>query len=232
MADEKVVLISGANRGVGAAAAEAFAAGGWRVSLGMRSPVLPVWADENRHQVCGYDATDPKAGERWVAAALARFGRIDAIIANAGVMVAKTVIEAEDEDLDAMLTVNVRAPRQLARAAWEPLAAGGQGRIIIIASLSGKRVKSARSGTYSVSKFAAVGLAHALRHAGFDQGIRATAVCPGFVATDMARRLTDRDDRLMTSPDDLARIIVMLVSLPNEASVAEFAINCQLEESF
>jgi NAD(P)-dependent dehydrogenase (short-subunit alcohol dehydrogenase family) len=83
-----------------------------------------------------------------------------------------------------------------------------------------------------VSKFAAIGLAHALRHAGFDKGIRCTAVCPGFVATDMALSITDRDAQMMTQPEDLARVIQMLIELPNEASVAEFTVNCQLEESF
>ncbi|HEY0275978.1 MAG TPA: SDR family NAD(P)-dependent oxidoreductase, partial [Paenirhodobacter sp.] len=96
----------------------------------------------------------------------------------------------------------------------------------------GKRVKSARSGAYSMSKFAAVGLAHGLRHAGFDKGIRATAVCPGFVATDMALALSERPADQMTSPQDLARVIALLIDLPNEASVAEFCVNCQLEEQF
>lgn len=232
MTDKKVVLISGASRGIGAAAARAFADAGWSVSFGMRGPELPDWADRSVHQASAYDAMDPQSGATWVAEALARFGRIDAVVANAGISVAKSVIDIEDNDLDAMLTINVKAPRQLAKAAWAALTASGQGRVIILGSLSGKRVKTAASGSYSVSKFAAVGLAHALRHAGFDLGIRATAVCPGFVATDMARALSNRDDSLMTSPDDLARIIVMLVSLPNQASVAEFTINCQLEESF
>jgi len=232
MSDRKVVLISGASRGIGAAAARAFAEAGWSVSFGMRTPELPQWADPSHHQAVAYDATDSESGTRWAEKAMARFGRIDAVIANAGISIPKTIIDAENDDIDALLTVNVKAPRQLVKAAWEPLGKSGQGRVIIIGSLSGKRVKSARSGAYSVSKFAAVGLAHAIRHAGFDLGIRATAVCPGFVATDMARALTDRNEALMTSPDDLARIILMLVSLPNEASVAEFAVNCQLEESF
>jgi NAD(P)-dependent dehydrogenase (short-subunit alcohol dehydrogenase family) len=210
--DGRVVLISGASRGIGAAAAQAFADAGWHVSFGMRKPELPDWADATLHQAVSYDATDAMSGARWVSQALSRFGRIDAVVANAGISVAKSVIDIGDDDLDAMLTVNVRAPRQLAKAAWEALAASGSGRVIILGSLSGKRVKTAASGSYSVSKFA--------------------AVCPGFVATDMARALSTRDDSFMTSPDDLARIIVMLVSLPNEASVAEFTINCQLEESF
>lgn len=232
MTDAKVVLISGAGRGIGASCARVFADAGWAVSLGMRDPHLPDWADAAQHQAVAYDATDGASAGRWVADAMERYGRIDAVLANAGIMVPKTVIDIEDDAFDALLTVNVKAPRQLVKAAWAPLSASGCGRVIIIGSLSGKRVKSAGSGSYSVSKFAAVGLSHAIRHAGFDLGIRATAICPGFVATDMARSLTSREDAAMTSPDDLARIIAMLVSLPNEASVAEFAINCQLEESF
>lgn len=227
----KVALISGANRGIGAALAERLHAAGWAVSLGMRSPVAPGWADA-RTQVVAYDATDPAAEAAWVEAARAAFGRIDAVVANAGIMIPKTVIEATDADFDALFAVNVKAPRRLAKAAWEDLAATGQGRVIILASLSGKRVKSPGSGSYSVSKFAAVALAHALRQAGFDRGIRATAVCPGFVATDMAAALTDRPAQMMTSPADLARVIEMLLSLSNETSVAEFCVNCQLEESY
>ncbi|MTH65671.1 SDR family NAD(P)-dependent oxidoreductase [Paracoccus shanxieyensis] len=228
----RVALISGAGRGIGAAVAQRLANEGWQLSLGMRDPVLPAWADAQRLHLHAYDASADWAEREWVADALARFGRIDAIVANAGVMVPKSVIEASEDDLQSMLQINVLAPRRLAQAAWDALAASGRGRIAILASLSGKRVKSATSGSYAVSKFAAVGLAHALRQAGFDLGIRATAICPGFVATDMARALTDRGDSAMTQPADLARIIAMILDLPNEASVAEFAVNCQLEESF
>jgi NADP-dependent 3-hydroxy acid dehydrogenase YdfG len=225
-------MISGASRGIGAAVAQELFAGGWRLSLGMRNPEIPEWADPERVHVHAYDAYDRHSADVWTGAVLGRFGSIDAVIANAGIMIPKTVIEGLDEELDDLLEVNVKAPRRLAKATWPALAKNGRGRIVIVGSLSGKRVKSAKAGLYSISKFAAVALAHAIRHAGFDLGIRATAVCPGFVATDMAREVTDRADDQMTSPKDLARIIAMLIDLPNEASVAEFAINCQLEESF
>lgn len=228
----RVALISGANRGIGAEVARSLSDQGWRLSLGMRKPELPDWADADRVRLFAYDADDTKAEAAWVADTIASFGRIDAIVANAGIMIPKTVIEAAEEDFEATMAVNVRAPRRLAKAAWEPLSASGRGRVIILGSLSGKRVKSASAGLYSLSKFAAVALAHGIRHAGWDAGIRATAVCPGFVATDMARGLTDRPEDQMTDPRDLARIIAMLLDLPNEASVAEFAINCQLEESY
>ncbi|KQW28575.1 short-chain dehydrogenase [Rhizobium sp. Root274] len=229
-----VVLVSGASRGIGGHLAAELLRQGWSVSLGMRQPVLPAWAQglEDRVHLMAYDADDVGAEQRWVEAALARFGRIDALVANAGIMIPKSVIEADDEDIDAMMSVNVKAPRRLAKAAWQSLCETGRGRVIILASLSGKRVKSAGAGSYSLSKFAAVALAHGIRQAGFDMGVRATAVCPGFVATDMAAALTERPAELLTQPDDLARIIAMLLSLPNQASVAEFAVNCQLEEFF
>ena len=232
ISEERIAMISGASRGIGAALAKELAAKGWRLSLGMRRPEMPDWADATRVGVFAYDAADTDASDRWVEETLRTFGRIDAVVANAGIMIAKTVIEADDADMDELLDINVKAPRRLAKSAWNALSVSGRGRIVIIASLSGKRVKSAKSGLYAVSKFAAVALAHALRHTGFDLGIRATAICPGFVATDMARSVTTRADDDMTDPRDLARIISMLIDLPNEASVAEFAINCQLEESF
>jgi NADP-dependent 3-hydroxy acid dehydrogenase YdfG len=228
----RVALISGASRGIGAAIAEELFSCGWRLSLGMRSAKQPAWDTGAAIHLHRYDATEPDAEVAWVNKSLEKFGRIDAIVANAGVLVPKTLIEADDADLDAMLEVNVKAPRRLAKAAWDSLVKTGRGRVIILASLSGKRVKSSKSALYSISKYAAIALAQGIRHTGFDKGIRATAVCPGFVATDMARSVTNTPDDDMTHPRDIARIVAMLLELPNEASVAEFTINCRLEESY
>ncbi len=232
MQQQRVALISGANRGIGEAIARQLVSNGWSVSLGMRTPTTSPWHDSDSVQVVTYDATDTAGEAQWVAAALQRFGRIDAVVANAGLMIRKTVVEADEADMDALLDVNVKAPRRLAAAAWSALSVSGKGRVIIMASLSGKRVKSAASSLYSVSKFAALGLAHGLRHSGWDLGIRATAICPGFVATDMARGLSTREDAQMTAPADLALLIGTLLDMPNEASVAELNINCQLDDSY
>lgn len=234
MTSSRVVLISGASRGIGAATAKTLFDAGWIVSLGMRQPTMPSWAHSapERVHLFAYDAKSIEAPENWAVGVMQKYGRIDAAVANAGIANPKTPIEISDTEMADLLEINVQAPRRLAAACWDALSAVGTGRVIILGSLSGKRVKSARSGAYSISKFAAVGLAHALRHTGFDHGIRATAVCPGFVATDMAMSLSDRATETMTQPEDLARVIQMLIELPNEASVAEFCVNCQLEESF
>ncbi|SNT72516.1 SDR family NAD(P)-dependent oxidoreductase [Paracoccus seriniphilus] len=234
MTQSQVALVSGASRGIGAATARTLFDAGWQVSLGMRTPVMPEWAEAapERVHLFTYDAFEAESPRNWVAEVMGIWGRIDAVVANAGIATTKTPIEITDEEMSRLLEVNVQGPRRLAAACWDALARSGRGRVIILGSLSGKRVKSARSGSYAISKFAAVGLAHALRHTGFEQGIRATAVCPGFVATDMAMGLTERSSKAMTQPGDLARVIRMLIELPNEASVAEFCVNCQLEESF
>lgn len=232
MSGSRVALVSGASRGIGAATARELLRQGWRLSLGLRDPRLPEWADPASVHLHAYDAGGDNLEAGWVAAAAAHFGRIDAIVASAGLNSTNSVIEADDSELDRLFEINCKAPRRLVKAAWNELAASGRGRVIILGSLSGKRVKHAGAGLYSMTKFAAVSLAHGIRHAGFDAGIRATAVCPGLVDTDMARALKARASADMTDPADLARIIAMLVDLPNEASVAEFTLNCQLEEFY
>jgi len=232
MIDRRVALVSGANRGIGAAIAQELLARDWAVSIGVRRPnSVPGELQEQCH-LQAYDAADRTSEAAWVQAVVERFGRIDAVIANAGLMIPKSAIEAEDEDLDAMLEVNVKAPLRLARAAWPQLVACGRGRVVTVASLSGKRVKAARSGAYSVTKFAALAVSHALRHAGWEQGVRTIAICPGLVATDMAFGISDKAPAEMTDPKDVARIVAFALDLPNTASVSEIPINSSLDESY
>jgi NAD(P)-dependent dehydrogenase (short-subunit alcohol dehydrogenase family) len=124
--------------------------------------------------------------------------------------------------------VNVKAPMPLVRAAWPWLAAAKCGRVINIVSLSGKRVASAKSGLYATSKFAALALTHAIRQSGWDQGVRATAICAGYVATSMAAAAPGKPEDL-TQPEDIGRIVAFALDLPNTASVAEIPINWTVE---
>jgi len=226
MERSRVAMISGSNRGIGAAIAHRLFHDGWRLSLGMRNPTMPDWvSDADSVHLFPYEAT---AGVEptWVQTVNETFGRIDAVIPNAGIIVAKSVIEAEDDDLDAMTEVNVKAPRRLVKAAWPSLIESGSGRVVIIASLSGKRVASARTGLYSISKHAVVALAHALRHEGWEHGIRCTAVCPGLVETEMGRGLVPEPSKELTHPEDVARLVSLGMDLRNSSSVSEMYINC------
>lgn len=225
----RIAMISGANRGIGAAIAERLADDGWRLSLGVRDPAKVSRGLSAKALVVRFDARVKGDEVAWVEATVAHYGRIDAVINNAGVMIPKSVLEASDDDIEAMLEVNVKSPLRLVRAAYPELARGGRGRVVTLVSLSGKRVKTALSGSYCVSKHAALALAHAIRHAGWDDGVRSTAICPGFVATDMAIGLSEIDPATMTQPADIARIVALVLDLPNTASIAEIAVNYEAE---
>lgn len=232
----RVVMVSGANRGIGRAVAEHLGALGYRLSLGARKPDdladLATGRAAKRVLVARYDARQPRAATRWVGETIARFGRLDGLVNNAGIFRAVDVEAGDEADLDALWEVNAKAPFRLMRAAFPHLKAAGSGRIVNIASLSGKRVKSARSGGYAMSKFALVALTNAARFSGWPHGIRTSAVCPGFVATDMARRLAGLPDSAMTQPADIARLVALLLALPNSASVPELIVNHELEPGF
>lgn len=226
----RTAIVSGASRGIGSAVARHLLDNGWQLSLGLRRPdeadARLSQCHVARHDALGRDEDD------WVASALDRFGRIDAVVCCAGIMEPGDVIDVGEDTVDRMLEVNLRSPRRLVRAAWPALRAAGSGGVILLASLSGKRVKSAGSGAYSMTKHAAVALAHGIRQKGWRDGIRATAVCPGFVDTDMARAITDMPPDTMTRPGDVARLVDLVLDLPDTASVAELCVNCQLEEFY
>ena len=231
--ETRVALVSGASRGIGAAIAERLHNEGWALSLGMRQPVIPGWADQGqRVQSVEFDACDTTSEARWMSAASERFSRLDAVIASAGLMIPGSIIDVTDEELDAMWQVNAKSPRRLIAAAWPHLQHSGYGRVIIVGSLSGKRVAASGSSAYAMTKHAAVALAHATRKTGWDHGIRATALCPGLVATDMARQITDRPASQMTTPGDVAHLASLALNLPNQASMAELSVNCDAGELF
>jgi NADP-dependent 3-hydroxy acid dehydrogenase YdfG len=228
-ADERVVMISGANRGIGAAIARRLGEAGFRLSLGVRDTALTPVGDPARCLVAHYDARAREAARAWVGATVERFGRVDALINNAGIsrMVA---IEDEDEDaLDDLWLVNVKAPLRVVRAALPYLKDSGIGRVVNVASLSGKRVRNANTG-YAMTKFALVALTHSVRRLGWEHGIRATALCPGFVATDMTADVRGVDRAEMIRPEDLAELVACLLALPNNATIAELLVNMRHED--
>ena len=121
-------------------------------------------------------------------------------------------------------------PLALTRVALPYLRAAGSGRIVNLASLSGKRV-AGDNAAYPLSKFAVVALSHATRRAGWEDGVRVTALCPGYVATDMVSDVSDPPAEAMIQPADLAELAATVIALPNTASVAEILVSCRFEDS-
>jgi NAD(P)-dependent dehydrogenase (short-subunit alcohol dehydrogenase family) len=225
---DRVVMISGASRGIGLAIARRLAGEGYRLSLGVRDVKRVTGFDPERTLVHRFDAL--AAQSDWVAATAARFGRIDALINNAGVLRVVDFANGDDAALDELWAVNVKAPFRLIRAALPHLAAAGNGRIINIASTDGKRYRPGVSIGYTMSKHAVMALTQAAKFAGWEQGVRATALCPGAVDTDLIAGIpgvTPRQDRI--APDTIAQTVAFLLRLPNSSSVAELVMNTRLE---
>jgi NADP-dependent 3-hydroxy acid dehydrogenase YdfG len=226
----RVIMISGANRGIGRAVAEALYGAGYTLSLGARKPdsfanLTRDWQPE-RTLTHRYDAQDQASHRDWVAATVARFGRIDGLINNAGIAERVTVEDDKDDVLDLMWEVNVKGPRSMIRAALPHLRRSGAGRVVNLSSIAGKAVYNNNVG-YAMTKFAAVALSHATRRAGWDDGVRCTALCPGFVATDMTADVTTFPHEQMMNPGDIAEVVLMLLALSNHASIAELVVNCR-----
>ncbi|WP_109477422.1 SDR family NAD(P)-dependent oxidoreductase [Paraburkholderia sp. C35] len=223
----KVAMVSGANRGIGREIALELHRRGYRLSLGMRDP--SSFDNDLDALLCTYEARDEHAARHWVDATIGHFGRLDVLVSNAGICKMIGFEEGSADLLDETLDINVKAPFRLAQAALPHLRRAGNGRFVQLASLSGKRVKNLNVG-YQMSKHAVIALTHAVRRAGWDDGVRATAVCPGFVNTDMAAAIADLPPDAMTQPGDIAAIVVNTLELPNTASMAELLINCRHED--
>ena len=229
----RVAMISGASRGIGRAIAAQLGRQGIALSLAIRDPSAVPGADEFAPaglMSFAYQAADVGSEKSWVQATLEQFGRIDILVNAAGILRNVSLDDGTAADLDEMLAVNVKAPFRLIQAALPHLRAVGQGRVVNVASLSGKRVRNGNAG-YQMSKFAMMALSHAVRQAAFDDGVRSLALCPSYVATDMASGAALPASQ-MTQPEDLARIIALIVQLPNTASISELVVNCGYEAMY
>ena len=231
----RVVLVTGASRGLGAAIARRLHDEGFTLALGMRDPAKALAAlklPAARRSTHAFDATDPAAGVALVAAAVERHGRLDALVNNAGVLKPFGFADADEAALDAMLTVNVKAPFRLIRAALPHLKAAGHGRIVNVASTDAKRYREGAPLGYAMSKHALLALSHAARFEAWQDGVRVTALSPGAIETDLISGLpgvTPPAGRL--KPETVAEMVALLLRLPDTATVAELVMNTRLEAS-
>ena len=226
---DRVVMISGANRGIGLAAAKHLASLGYTLSLGARDPAsIPMdgLGDALTHR---WEATETETSTDWVDTTMERYGRIDAVFLNAGVEVGGSLLTGTEDEFDLMFAVNFKGPLWLARAALPHLKASCHGRVINLVSLAGKRVMRAEILGYSASKFAANALTHAIREDGWKDGVRATSICPGLVDTRMVEDVTPAEGAFKIDPDDIAQTVAYALSLSNSASVAEIGVNSRFE---
>jgi NADP-dependent 3-hydroxy acid dehydrogenase YdfG len=131
-----------------------------------------------------------------------------------------------------MWEVNVKAPLRLIRAALPELRKTGSGRVINMASTDAKRVRPGAPLGYVMTKHALHAMTQSVRQEAHADGVRATAICPGAIDTQMIADLpgaTPKAERLQ--PDTVAQMVVFILGLPNQANVAEFIANTRLEST-
>mgnify|MGYP006088562833 FL=1 len=230
----RVVMLSGATGGIGAAITRRLSGDGFRLSLGARNPdgareAFPGF-EADGGLIYRFDAGEADTAKGWVDATAAHFGQIDVLINNAGILRQVFFDEGDEDLLDELWTVNVKAPFRLIRHALPHLSETGGGRIINVGSTDAKRYRAGVSVGYAMSKHALMAMSHAAKAAGWEHGVRVTALCPGAVDTPMIQSIpgvTPVDERIQ--PTDLAEIVAFLLGLPNNASVPELVVNTRLE---
>lgn len=173
-AEHRAALVTGAASGIGAAIAARLERDGWDVLT------VDVRGDVGLRT----DLTIRESNSGAVAAAYERFGRLDAVIPNAGFQHVARIEEFPEDRWDAILSLLLTSPFLLARYAWPHLIESGAGRFVAIASVHGI-VASPYKAAYVAAKHGVVGLVKTLALEGAEHGISATAVCPAYVRTPL-----------------------------------------------
>ena len=211
--DGRVAFVTGASRGAGAAIARAFHGAGAQVALASRTG-----SDLDLEGALGVecDVRDLGQIEAAVAATVERFGRLDVVVANAGVGAYGDFLDLAVADVEAMIDVNLKGTLWTARAALPHLIETG-GDFVALASVAGLRAFPGET-VYNASKFGQVGFTRALDHELRERGVRVTSVCPGGIATDFAMgagRTPDMPElEGMMTAEEVADVVLFTVTRP------------------
>jgi 3-hydroxybutyrate dehydrogenase len=189
----KNALVTGAARGIGAAIAERLEHDGWQV---------------HRVDIEDGDLATREGNRAVVDAALERFdGRLDAVVANAGFQHVAPVRDFPEERWDALVGLLLTSPFLLAKYAWDALAASGDGRFLVVASVHGLVASPLKAG-YVAAKHGVLGLVKVLALEGAEVGISASALCPAYVRTELAeQQLAERGADDLLAPQAVKRLL-------------------------
>ena len=236
--DSKVVAITGASSGIGAATALELAGRGAAVVLGARrtdrlgSLAARIRAEGGRAEVLEVDVTRRADLEQLVALAVNQFGRLDVLVSNAGVARTAPMADLDVDGWDMMIDVNLRGVLHGIAAALPVFRHQGHGHLVTTVSTSGLKIVPAQA-VYAGTKNAVRTLLEALRQESTDGVLRTTSISPGFVRTELADYIDDPGQReqaqqamaaLGISPDAVARAIAFAIEQPDDVEIGDMTI--------
>jgi NADP-dependent 3-hydroxy acid dehydrogenase YdfG len=222
MTDGRVLLITGASTGIGAETARQAVARGWRVALGARSEdklaELAQELGDEKALPMRCDVTEWEDQERFVAAALDRFGQIDGVFANAGFGAKRGFLEETPEQWRSMVLTNVLGVAYSIRAALPHFKDRGAGHFLLTSSVAGRRALP--GSLYSATKHSVTAMGEALRQEIADTPIKVTLIEPGMVDTPFFDNPIDGG----LTADDIARAAMYALDEPAHVDVNEILI--------
>ena len=230
MGDGRTALVTGASRGIGRAIALGMAWEGFDVALNdvarqegeLRAVQAEIEAQGRRSAALLADVSDRAQVRAMADEAVARMGRVDALVNNAGILISATVEALAEEQWDAVMDVNAKGTFLVTQALLPHMRARRYGRIVNIASIGGKH-GAPQQAHYSASKAAVMGFTRVLAQEVGADGITANCVCPGIIVTEMGRtNLGDEASvdrwvsgtalRRLGQPEDVAGAVCFLAS--------------------
>lgn len=232
---DQVVLVTGASSGIGRATARVLSAAGARVVVaGRRTEQLAELVKESPTEMLAVelDVTRLESVEKAVASAVGHFGRLDALVNNAGLMLAGMILDADPRQWVRMVETNLLGSMYAVHAAL-PHLIESKGAVIQVSSTSG-RIASAGSGAYAATKFGVSAFAESLRQEVTERGVRVVVVEPGFVETELTSHITDPTMRAAAQsigqsmrtlqPENIADVIAFALSQPDHVAVNEILV--------
>jgi 3-oxoacyl-[acyl-carrier protein] reductase len=225
--DGKVALVTGGSRGIGRACCEALAEQGARVVVNFvrgetaaREVADAIGARGGSAELCAFDVSDTAAVDAAIEGLIDRHGKVDILVANAGIAIDGLLLRLKDEDADRMWSTNVRGAVACARAVSRTMMRKRWGRIIFTSSVVGEMGNAGQT-AYAASKAALLGAAKSIAREFASRGVTVNAIAPGFIETDMTAALSaeQREDFVkyvpvgrMGNPRDVGAACVYLAS--------------------
>jgi 3-oxoacyl-[acyl-carrier protein] reductase len=213
MSAERVVLVTGGNRGIGRAIAERFVRDGYRVAVTARSGEGPEGTLTVRA-----DVTDAAALDAAFTEVEQQLGPVEIVVANAGITKDTLLLRMSEDDFDSVVATNLGGTFRVVKRASKGMLRARFGRIILISSVVGL-YGSAGQVNYSASKSALVGFARSITRELGARGITANVVAPGFIETDMTAELPEETQKQykanipagrFATPDEVAGVVTWL----------------------